>query len=342
MVNRQAWKLGGVAIALAVGCGDSDEDRPGGSGSGIASASNGTESATGGASNDDDNPTDPSATSVATSSVDTSPVADETGYTPKFDLGTMPDFALIEEGCQKVDFLFTIDNSGSMAGDQANLIANFPAFINGIQSVLASVDEYQVGVVTTDTYSSNVAGCTGLSGLVVQTGGSNSSNQACGPYAAGANYMTELDNLATEFSCAAQVGTSGSAAERQMQATVEAVQKVLGNPGECNDGYLRDDSLLVIVIITDESDTDSTGNSMTWFNDIVAARAGIEENIAVVSLINTPGGICSGSVANGISDFTNMFTNGFQADVCIPDYGPIFQQAIGIIENACDNFTPPG
>ena len=28
--------------------------------------------------------------------------------------------------------------------------------------------------------------------------------------------------------------------------------RTLGGPGECNEGYIRDDALLVIVVITDE------------------------------------------------------------------------------------------
>jgi hypothetical protein len=33
--------------------------------------------------------------------------------------------------------------------------------------------------------------------------------------------------------------------------------------------------------------------------------------------------------------------NGFMADICLPDYAPIFDQAVGIIDVACDNYIPP-
>ena len=36
-------------------------------------------------------------------------------------------------GCRKVDFLFVIDNSGSMSDEQQNLINSFPSFIQTIQ-----------------------------------------------------------------------------------------------------------------------------------------------------------------------------------------------------------------
>ncbi|MEX1361925.1 MAG: vWA domain-containing protein [Nannocystaceae bacterium] len=254
-----------------------------------------------------------------------------------FDLGEIPEAPPLETECGKVDFLFVIDNSGSMGDEQANLVANFPAFIDGIQNGLEDVESYHVGVVTTDTYTTNIAGCQQLSSLVVQT-----PSGACGPYAEGANYMTEMDDLATAFTCAALVGTSGSASERQMQATVEAVTEVEGDPGECNEGFLREDSLLVIVIITDEPDNASTGDTMSWYNDILTARLGIPENVVVLSLINTPGGVCFGGIANEIAAFTTLWgMNGFMADICAPDYGPIFDQAIGVIDVACENYIPP-
>ena len=34
-----------------------------------------------------------------------------------------------DEGCAKIDILFVVDDSGSMAQEQANLTTNFPQFI---------------------------------------------------------------------------------------------------------------------------------------------------------------------------------------------------------------------
>ncbi len=253
-----------------------------------------------------------------------------------FDLGTIPEAPPFDGACGQVDFLFVIDNSGSMSGEQNTLVNNFPSFITGIQQTLEGVDSYHVGVVTSDTYGPNIAGCQQLSSLVVQTGGADSSNSACGPYTDGANFMTENDDLANAFTCAAQVGTDGSFDERQMQAAVEAVTGVEAGPGECNFGFIREDALLVIVIITDEPDNASVGDAQSWYDDVVAAKDGHPENIVVLSIINTPAGIC-GNPANEISAFTMMFgINGFEADICLPDYEPFFQDAIELIDVACE------
>jgi hypothetical protein len=38
------------------------------------------------------------------------------------------------DACSKMDFVFVVDNSGSMAEEQGNLAANFPEFISVIDS----------------------------------------------------------------------------------------------------------------------------------------------------------------------------------------------------------------
>lgn len=295
----------------------------------------------------------------ATDAMTTMGVDDTSGGAPKFDLGVQPDAGPpVKQGCTKVDFLFIIDNSGSMADEQDNLTNSFPGFISGIQGALEQVDEYQVGVVTTDAYGPNDAapGCSVLGGLVVQTGGSDSSNSVCGPYAEGNNYMTQVDDLATTFACAADTGTAGNGAERPMDAMTNVLTKVHGGPGGCNEGYLRDDALLVLVIITDEYDgagdpegggSHSQGDPGTWYDTVVASKLGIPENAVALGLLNYAGGPCppADQVYDGgnIVNFVSMFgANGFLGGICEPDYGPGFAEAVGIIEEACNNFQPPG
>ncbi|MEM7155366.1 MAG: hypothetical protein AAF799_21130 [Myxococcota bacterium] len=260
---------------------------------------------------------------------------------PVFDQGVIPDAPPIDTECTKVDFLFIIDNSSSMATYQANLVANFPAFINGIQGSLDTADSYHVGVITTDEYGFNVAGCTDLSSLVVQTGGSNSSSSVCGPFTDGGNFMTHNDDLEAAFSCAAQVGTSGDGNERPMQALVEAVQGLEAGPGGCNQGFLREDSLLVVVNIGDESDN-SPGTPMDWYDAVVAARSGIPENVVILSIIDGPGNPCGFGQSAARQAFTALWgDNGFEVPICIADYEPYFLDAIDVVDVACENYIPP-
>jgi hypothetical protein len=284
--------------------------------------------------------TETNADTETTADAETTTEDEDDGDAINFDLGTVPDSPPYDESCGMVDFLFVIDNSGSMSDEQISLINNFPTFITGIETTLDSVDSIHVGVTTTDDYAYNMIGCNGIGSLVVQTGGGDSSMAMCGPYEEGDNFMTEdEDDLGAAFACAAQVGTDGSADERQMQAVLSAVDGTHGGVDQCNEDFIREDALLVIVIITDEPDANTPGDSMSWFQTVVDAKDGIPENVVVVSLINTPMGNCGFEAALTIADFTTKFgINGFMADICLPDYGPVFDQAVAIIDVACDNF----
>jgi hypothetical protein len=270
------------------------------------------------------------------------------------------------DGCKKVDLLFVIDGSGSMADEQANLVAAFPEFIDTMRSELDATQGYNVGVVRTDPNDiSCVSNRYGV--LVTRNFAAGSSNDTCTPYASGARYMTQDDDLHAKFSCAARVGTGGDGDERPAQALVAALSSPNTDAGECNEGFLRDDALLVIVIISDEEDDHegaaeacdmtplpgSDGEPPEWYDAVVAAKNGIETNIVVLALVGPTGadacpaldkcngGILGAEPAARLVAFTEMFTHGFVGPVC-GDYNPFFLQAVGTIKSACEEFTPPG
>lgn len=271
-----------------------------------------------------------------------------------------------DTGCTKVDLLFVIDNSGSMADGQQNLVSSFPALIDGMRTELADTMGYNVGIISSDTYLGDIS-CAPLQdgNLITRTAGVDSSNSVCGPFSSGLRYMTEADDLETQFACAAQIGTSGDGNERPMSSLVAALSPALTAPGACNEGFLRDDALLVIVIITDEEDDHevdgcmqdpqpgSPGEPDGWFQGVIAAKGGDESKVVVLSLVGPDtepmcplldkcnGGIDGAEVAHRVIEFTNMFTYGTVGSICEP-YGPIFVEAISTIKSACDEFEPVG
>ncbi len=352
--------LPGLLLGLAA-C-DADSGAGGSSGidptasSGPAASSSTTDAAGGSTTGS----TSTSAADVTTTPVDDS---DDDGPDPPvtFDIGELPDAGELNDGCNAVDFLFVIDNSGSMGDPQANLVANFPAFIDGIQATLSDVQSYHVGVATTDDHNSftpsNPPECRQLGALVTSTAGTNSSNMACGPYAEGFNYITEADDLATSFNCAARVGTSGDAFELTMNAMEAAIGEDLNAEGACNEGFIRDEALLVVVLITDEADgpgdseggppASSSGTPASWYQSVLTAKDDIPENAAALVLTNYADGPCPPAASwedgTNLVEFASLFgENGFTAGICEPDYGPSFASATAIIEQACENFIPPG
>jgi hypothetical protein len=216
----------------------------------------------------------------------------------KFDIGDGMGTAGDEgqgQGCDKVDFLFVVDNSGSMSDEQQNLITSFPGFIGTISDTLEAQD-YHIMAVSTDngemtgTNASCTNGectCTPAPVCCVQacSWGSNSCNgfdcnnlpigDCDTQYGAGQTYdadgnhcMLDMDrrwmtdtqpNLETSFNCIAKVGTYGSGDEKPMLAMTEAVSEPLNDPGGCDEGFLRSDAILVVTFITDEEDDHGDG-----------------------------------------------------------------------------------
>ena len=253
--------------------------------------------------------------------------------------------------CDRVDVLFVIDNSGSMADEQANLVASFPGFIAGIESILPSAD-YHVGVVTTDANEFNGNGCHRIGALTIATGGEASSDAHCGPYATGYRFMTSADDLDECFACAAQVGIDGSGDERPMDAIAAALDPLSADLAVCNSNFLREDALLVLVLITDEEDEgDSLGGPEEWKANVMAAK-GDEDHVVVLALVGhakpnacIPGqwdGLVGAEIAPRLVEFTESFAHGRVGDVCAASYVEFFSAGIDGIADACNVVVPLG
>jgi hypothetical protein len=287
----------------------------------------------------------------------------------KLDLGSQSDFGSQGgEGCTKIDFLFVIDNSNSMANEQALLIDAFPGFVAAIEDGLPQATDFHVGVTKTDVFGFDDDPAPDpqnpcpyqLGGLLATStppGQKSGTGPAC-DFASGAQYMTGGPTLAAEFSCAAQVGIKGNTGEYQAGATLAALSAAQAEPGACNDGFLRDDALLIVTVITDEDDDwsepDAPGmNAAAWFDGVVAAKAGIETNVVFLLISGGspkwpgcgPLDLGNNTGADDSPELTawaQLFTNHELGDVCQAGYGETLATALATIDTACDGFTPPG
>ena len=239
----------------------------------------------------------------------------------------------IVDGCSKVDYLFVVDNSASMGDNQSKLVRSVVDFVDGVGAVLDTVDSVHIGVVTTDGYDDNTVGCESLGAMVAQTGGHNSSERACGPFADGQRFMTEADDLTDALECTVRVGTTGSTSERPLGAIASLVDPPLSTAA-CNEGFLRPDALLVIVIITDED-----GDPSDAYEDVLAAKGGNDEAVVVLTIAHTPEDTCRRSghaaQANVLASFTERFPHGIVESICAPTFDAAFAQTTAVIQNAC-------
>ena len=299
-MGRGSLKIGVAALLLAACAGDDSGGDTLGQGTGGTSQGVDSTGTTGGDTGPVTSDTSPDDDTGSAGSSDTG---------VKFDLGEGTDLPMEQDGCQKIDFLFSIDTSSSMANEQDSLVAAFPDFIAAIQQEVAGTDHH-IMVIDSDAnplephcedrvqcMSQNASMlcygescCEGwtcgttwdslglhecdetLGAGVRSPYGARASNMDCG-LPAGRRYLTSEDaDIATKFSCIAQVGISGSSFEQPFTSMVESFTPILTDPGGCNEGFLRDDAILVFTVITDDPPpaattrraTRASGTTRSW------------------------------------------------------------------------------
>lgn len=154
----------------------------------------------------------------------------------------------------KVDILWVVDNSASMADEQAALAYNFDAFIRDF--ITKDVD-FQMAITTTDF-------------SVV-----NGSKTALTKTAMEANQATFLAN----FEDMIQVGIAGSYIEKGLAAAKSFAIN--------NQNFLREDAYLAIVYVSDEEDQ-SSGTVSSIINEIQSQKAD-PSLIKTYSIVDTEG-----------------------------------------------------
>ncbi len=300
---------------------------------------------------------------------DVSTGAPPTGDGPKLDLG-IPDAGTgTGEGCTKIDFLFVVDNSNSMAAEQALLTAALPGFITAIQAALPDTSDYQIGVTKTDVFGFDndpnpdpQNPCPYVLGGLLSHATPDGQKTGTGPgcdFASGKNFMTAGPTLAQEFSCAASVGVKGNTGETQAAALLAAVGPELAAPGACNEAFLRPDALLVVIMITDEDDdwsppdADKQQNATAWSSALIAAKNNLPENVAFVLISGgdprwpdckdiSPNDFTGAAASPNLTALATSIPSHSLGNVCQAGYEDTLAAAIATIATACESFMPPG
>jgi hypothetical protein len=265
------------------------------------------------------------------------------------------------EQCRKMDLIFVIDDSGSMAEEQANLATNFPMFAQVLNTYTISTGEdldYRAAVTTT--------GITGMYTItppfpgfppitMSQTGMDGRFRQACG-MTRGWLERTDPD-MANTFACAADVGTNGPGLEMPLRAT-ELATMLATNPG-----FVREDALLGVVILTDEEDCSRRStNFMTMGDDCVnngdPDLTPVADVIASLDAVKGDRGRWAAAVIAGQTSCSSAFgmaeqsvrlqqfaqqagTNVVFGDICGGNLAPVLSDALDNFQAACDNFPIP-
>jgi hypothetical protein len=153
------------------------------------------------------------------------------------------------------------------------------------------------------------------------------------------------EDFAGAFDCLINVGRTGGP-QQYAGAMVQAVSPALNGPKGCNEGFLRSDAMLVVVLIADTIDQKSAGTPEGWAASLVAAKAGYTDGIVVVGILASYDPFQSDDCYDDPDDSVRRLVDGFPThvlgSVCAPDLSQYLSQAVGVIETACEAFVPPG
>ena len=156
---------------------------------------------------------------------------------------------------RKVDILWVVDSSGSMAPKQARLAANFQGFINQLVTANPPID-FHIAVTSTDTDDANVRGKLRPWSL----GASTENFIACTPMGMSVTCNTgpNLTTVVAAFGQMSAVGINGSASERGLYAAYLALTEPTNITTPVFDRFIREDAALYVVIVSDEDDASCT------------------------------------------------------------------------------------
>ncbi len=133
-----------------------------------------------------------------------------------------------------VDILWVVDNSPSMAQEQAEVARSFADFIGHLEDT--NID-FHIGVITTDI---------------------DEENDLAGHLLGDPPVITaEMEDFEREFNERVQVGVKGSDKERGLEAAYMAVTEPMVS--DANYGFLRKDAVLSIIFVSDENDCSDRG-----------------------------------------------------------------------------------
>lgn len=264
----------------------------------------------------------------------------------KFDIGTVATGGTNPEGgddgCEKVDVVLAIDNSGSMQEEIAALSGPvFDSFPDALLGVNGGLLDFHLGVVDACNAPAHLHNH-GLSG-------------DCN-FANGANYMVSNNpELQNEYACVTALSTAGwngtedectgeNDDEQPANTAADAVSLMAG----ANMGFLRSDAVLLVVAITDEDEQPLPQLSAQQIADkIIAAAGGIDK---VVFLGIAGGSECKGPYGGAedavfMREVTQIFVDaerGLFWDLCMGDLEAAFQSVVDVVDVACMEFTPVG
>jgi hypothetical protein len=219
-----------------------------------------------------------------------------------------------QQSASKIDVLWVVDNSGSMAPRQENLAKNFQAFIDVFTR--GQVD-YRIGVTTTDIFKTR------------------------GQFVGNPKIITPTtSNVAAAFANNIKVGIDGSPYEAGLEAAALALEEraklkqaqqaaiqmcvtACKTNQACKDGcpakspidFLRDDAYLYLIFVTDEEDESAEDVRYYWRNFETAKGIGNDGTVTTAAIMGLKDNTC-GAVEGARYKAMSELTGGEVGSIC--------------------------
>ncbi|MEQ1759047.1 MAG: VWA domain-containing protein, partial [Vicinamibacterales bacterium] len=249
-------------------------------------------------------------------------------------------------GCEHIDILFVIDGSVSMAEEQAALRGDdgepavFAEFTDALLEQSDTLVDVRVGVI------SAAPGDTELHTHHDQPAEPVSTFTSCG--IEGSPWLVAPSlGFAEQFACLAS-----TRAESTEETPVLNAVLALEDPK--NAGFVREDSLLVVVILTDE-DTQDDAAPMTELRErMLAAVDGDVQRLVMLAIAGDPGVFempkttCFGPYGTATpgrrihSVLASLGDHGILQDICAGELATTFADVLGDVVDACADYHPEG
>jgi hypothetical protein len=188
-------------------------------------------------------------------------------------------FTFQESVNRDIDILFLIDNSSSMAKSQANLVRNFPTFMNVLKMLPGGLPNVHIAVISSDMGAGSVTnGCNGngMAGIFQNTPKLTVGGNLCNTTLQnGARFIESINgnanftgDISDVFTCIAALGEDGCGFEQQLLSVTHALGADNFNrdtgkpqPPQENQDFLRESAYLAIILITNEDDCSAPGGA---------------------------------------------------------------------------------
>jgi hypothetical protein len=244
------------------------------------------------------------------------------------------------EACKHIDVVISVDNSSSMHEEKQELrdIA-FPGFATALLDVAGGIDDFRVGVLDACNRPANFH-TSGIGG-------------ACN-FAGGNVWMdSSSTKLVDEFKCVGDIDSSDMLCsgdnddEQPATSATAALEPQWMGPGKPNEGFLRDNALLVVLAITDEDEQPVPGaNAQEVYDRLVAIKGDVNRMVFVGiggATACDNGAYGKAREATKLHSVTQKFIDqqrGVFWDLCGGNLDQGLTQALTTIQSACEDFGP--